>query len=149
MDQAEFHCKPFSELTSLELYDILQLRSAVFVVEQNCVYQDVDGFDLDAHHVYAQVAGQVVAYARLIAPGIKYPEASLGRVVSRGSVRGSGLGKQLMTTALRYCDELWPAMGVTISAQAYLEKFYQQLGFTTRTEPYLEDDIPHIKMNRQ
>ncbi len=149
MDQAEFYCKPFSALTALELYNILQLRSAVFVVEQNCIYQDVDGFDLAAHHVYALVAGQVVAYARLIAPGTKYPEASLGRVVSHGSVRGTGLGKQLMTAALRYCDELWPAAGVTISAQAYLEKFYQELGFDTLSTPYLEDDIPHIKMRRQ
>jgi ElaA protein len=141
-------CKPFASLTALELYGILQLRSEVFVVEQNCVYQDVDGFDLEAHHLFASDGSQVIAYARALPPGAKYPQASLGRVVSHGSVRGSGLGKQLMRTAISRCEELWPGMGITISAQAYLQKFYQELGFTTESEPYLEDDIPHIKMSR-
>ena len=143
-----FHCKPFTALTTHELYCIMQLRSEVFVVEQNCVYQDVDGFDQTAHHVFTLKGSQVLAYARLLPPGAKYPEASLGRVVSHASVRGTGLGKMLMHTALAHCEALWPNKGITISAQAYLEKFYQDLGFATQSEPYLEDDIPHIKMRR-
>lgn len=148
MNQAIFFCKPFCDLTALELYNILQLRSEVFVVEQNCVYQDVDGFDLNAHHLFALANGQIVAYARLLAPGAKYPEASLGRVVSHANARGTGLGKLLLSNAISHCDVLWPGMGITISAQAYLEKFYQGLGFKTLTGPYLEDNIPHIKMSR-
>ncbi len=148
MSNPLFSCKPFADLTSLELYGILQLRSEVFVVEQNCVYQDVDGFDLNAHHVLALIESQVVAYARLLPPGAKYPDASMGRVVSHASVRGTGIGKLLMHTALSHCDLLWPEAAITISAQAYLEKFYQSLGFDTQSEPYLEDDIPHIEMRR-
>ena len=143
-----FCCKPFTDLNTLELYALLQLRSEVFVVEQNCVYQDVDGFDQDAYHVFALIDDQIVAYTRLLPPGAKYPEASLGRVVSRASARGTGLGKQLMNTAIEHCETLWSGLGITISAQAYLEKFYQDLGFKTQSAPYLEDDIPHIKMTR-
>ena len=118
------------------------------MVEQNCVYQDVDGFDLNAHHVIALMESQVVAYARLLPPGAKYPDASLGRVVSHASVRGTGVGKLLMNAALSHCDSLWPESGITISAQAYLEKFYLGLGFVTQSEAYLEDGIPHIEMRR-
>ncbi len=126
----------------------MRLRSEVFVVEQNCVYQDVDDFDQVAYHLFASDADRIVIYARLLPPGAKYPEASLGRVVSHPSVRGSGLGKQLMELAINQCEIFWPGAGITISAQAYLEDFYQALGFTTLSQPYLEDDIPHLKMAR-
>lgn len=141
-----FICKTFKELTTNELYAILQLRSEVFVVEQNCVYQDVDGFDKQASHLLMYSGDDLCAYSRLIPPGLKYESASLGRVVTRGSARGGGHGRALMVATLEHCRSLWPQAGVTISAQAYLEKFYQSLGFVTESEPYLEDDIPHIQM---
>jgi ElaA protein len=141
-----FICKSFEELTTIELYALLQLRSEVFVVEQDCVYQDVDGYDQSAMHLLMYLDDALCAYSRLIPPGIKYESASLGRVVTRRSARGGGHGKALMQSAMTHCKRLWPHNGLTISAQAYLEKFYQSLGFETDSEPYMEDDIPHIKM---
>ncbi|MFT4889066.1 MAG: ElaA protein [Pseudohongiellaceae bacterium] len=141
-----FVCKAFSELTTIELYALLQLRSEVFVVEQNCVYQDVDGYDQIAQHLLMYLGDELCAYSRLIPPGIKYESASLGRVVTRGSARGGGHGKALMKSAIAHCKRLWPQASLTISAQAYLEKFYQDIGFKVESEPYMEDDIPHIQM---
>jgi len=146
MTKPTFICKSFDELTTLELYALLQLRSEVFVVEQNCAYQDVDGYDQSAMHLLMYLDDELCAYSRLIPPGIKYKSASLGRVVTQRSARGGGHGKALMESAKAHCERLWPQMGLTISAQAYLEKFYQSLGFKTESEPYMEDDIPHIQM---
>lgn len=146
MTTATFICKSFDELTTVELYALLQLRSEVFVVEQDCVYQDVDGYDQTAMHLLMYLGDELCAYSRLIPPGIKYESASLGRVVTRGSARGGGHGKALMESALEHCKQLWPKASLTISAQAYLEKFYQSLDFKTESEPYMEDDIPHIQM---
>ena len=143
-------CSQFDELTTKDLYQILQLRAEVFVVEQDCVYQDVDGFDQEALHVMGQLAcadgPQLVCYTRLLSPGAKYEGASIGRVVTKKSARGGGAGKVLMLNSLAFCKEHWPNHAVTISAQQYLQKFYTELGFETLSEPYDEDGIPHLRM---
>ena len=143
-------CRRFDELSTEYLYRILQLRAEIFVVEQDCVYQDVDGFDQEALHVMGQLAddegSQLVCYSRLFPPGIKYETASIGRVVTRESARGGGNGKALMVNSIRFCQQHWPDKAITISAQQYLEKFYNSLGFVTESEPYAEDGIPHIRM---
>ncbi len=134
----------FKQLSSIQLYHILALREEVFVVEQRCPYQDADGQDFKALHLMAYQEQQLLAYARIFAP--KQGEASIGRVVTKVSGRGQGLGQQLMQRAIDYCQQHWPEASIKISAQRYLEKFYQQLGFEICSEPYLEDDIPHIAM---
>ena len=143
-------CRSFDELSNSELYGILQLRAEVFVVEQDCVYQDVDGFDQVALHVMGQrdrgEGPELVCYTRLLAPGVKYEGASIGRVVTHMSVRGGGIGKALMVKSIAYCRDRWPGVPVTISAQQHLERFYSELGFRTESEPYDEDGIPHIRM---
>lgn len=143
-------CKRFDELDTQDLYNILQLRAEIFIVEQDCVYQDVDGFDQPALHVmgYLPTSGepQLVCYSRLIPPGLKYEGASIGRVTTKKSVRGGGNGKALMVNSLAFCKEYWPDAAITISAQQYLQKFYTELGFETLSEPYDEDGIPHIRM---
>lgn len=141
-------CKPFGDITVFELYDIMALRAEVFVVEQNCPYLDADGVDLHSHHLQLRdQAGKLVAYTRLIPPGISYHDyASIGRVVNSPSVRGSGIGKFLMEESLRHMARLWPAERIKIGAQTYLLRFYEQLGFESTGEEYLEDGIPHTKM---
>ncbi len=143
-------CRRFDELSTEDLYRILQLRAEIFIVEQDCVYQDVDGFDQEALHVMGQVPDiegpQLVCYSRLIPPGIKYEGISIGRVVTKESSRGGGNGRALMIKSIGFCREHWPDKAITISAQQYLEKFYIELGFGTESEPYSEDNIPHIRM---
>lgn len=143
-------CLRFDELSTEDLYRILQLRAEVFVVEQDCVYQDVDGFDQQALHVMGQLSDsdetQLACYTRLLPPGAKYDGASIGRVVTRKSSRGGGAGKALMLHSLAFCNAHWPGAAITISAQQYLQKFYTELGFETQSEPYAEDGIPHIRM---
>ena len=140
-------------LRPTQLYELLSLRNAVFVVEQNCVYQDVDGYDLAAHHLLGTQGDsgntKILACARIIAPGIKYPEASIGRIVTSAEVRGHGEGKRLLHEAIAACETLYPGAGIALSAQQHLEEFYAGFGFITRSEPYLEDDIPHLEMARQ
>ena len=139
------------------LYAMLRLRSEVFVVEQNCVYQDADGYDLKAHHLVGTAetragigteTAHVAACARIIAPRVKYPEASLGRIVTSAGVRGTGEGRQLLREAIVACEALYPTAGITLSAQQHLERFYAGFGFVTRSAPYLEDDIPHVEMSK-
>ena len=143
-------CRRFDELSTQDLYRILQLRAEIFVVEQDCVYQDVDDFDQQALHVIGELLvgdeAQLVCYTRLLPPGAKYEGASIGRVVTKKSARGGGMGKVLMLNSLAFCREHWPAKAITISAQQYLQKFYTGLGFETESEPYDEDGIPHIRM---
>ena len=143
-------CLRFNELSTEDLYRVLQLRAEVFVVEQDCAYQDVDGYDHEALHVMGQLSGadeaQLVSYSRLLPPGTKYDGASIGRVITKKSIRGSGVGKALMLSSLAFCRQHWTGKGITISAQAYLQKFYIELGFETVSEPYDEDGIPHIRM---
>jgi ElaA protein len=141
--------KDFSELSGAEVYQILALRLQVFVVEQTCHYQDADGSDLVCIHLCGYDSKGLVAYARLIPPGEKYPEASIGRVVIAPRARGTGIGKQLMIESMRRTREHFSIAELSISAQAYLIAFYQDLGFAMIGEQYLEDGIPHIEMRYQ
>lgn len=142
----EFQFKHFSELSTSELYDILKLRAEIFVVEQDCVYNDLDGYDKEATHQFLKKDGEVVAYARLLKPGSRFNDYSIGRVVVKESERGTGLGIQMMQEAKTYIRENWKADKIKISAQKYLQKFYEDLGFVIVTEEYLEDGIPHFGM---
>ena len=139
---------PFAELTPREVHDLLQLRAAVFVVEQNCVFQDVDGADLESWHLLGRRGDSLVAYARLIPAGVKFDEPSIGRVVSLPALRGTGLGRDLMAEALRRADTLWPGRAIRIGAQQRLERFYNDFGFAQSSAPYDEDGIMHIEMLR-
>lgn len=138
--------KTFQELTVDELYDILRLRSEIFVVEQNCVYNDLDGLDKDAVHLFHKKEEKIVAYARLLKPGTRFADFSIGRVVVKESERGTGLGIGLMEAAKNYIISELGARKIKISAQSYLQRFYENLGFEVITEMYLEDGIPHYGM---
>ena len=138
--------KKFEELTVEELYLIMQLRNEVFVVEQNCPYQDADNKDQKSFHLTGWDGEKLVAYARLIPPGISYSESSIGRVVSSPAYRGTGAGRELMKLAITRTIELFNTNTIKIGAQLYLKKFYESLGFIKSSEEYLEDGIPHIEM---
>jgi ElaA protein len=140
--------KRFEALSVSELYDLLQLRSEAFVVEQNCVYQDVDGKDVKALHLIGEENGQTVAYARLFKPNDYFNEASIGRVVVKETYREKKLGHILMKEAIQAIKSEFNETKITISAQLYLKKFYESHGFIQTSETYLEDDIPHIQMKR-
>jgi ElaA protein len=137
----------FSELSTNQLYAILHARSEVFVIEQNCPYQDMDGCDQASGHLIAWADdGAVAAYLRVVPPGLKYPEASLGRVITSKFARGTGIGKELLNKGISACKQAHPEHAIRIGAQHYLEKFYQSFGFETVSEIYLEDEIPHVEM---
>jgi ElaA protein len=138
----------FEELDAREMHDILQARAAVFIVEQDCAFQDVDGADPACWHLWASEQGALLAYCRLVPPGLKFPEASIGRVITTQPGRGRGLGRELMGQALRRAHELWPGEPLRIGAQQYLEAFYGGFGFARHSEPYDEDGIMHIEMLR-
>ncbi len=141
--------KPFEAIDALTLYRILQLRSAVFVVEQSCVYQDIDDLDQEGWHLWARRrSSQILAYARLLGPGARFAEPSIGRVLTASEARGRGLGRSLMHRALELAGSLFPGQAVRISAQQYLESFYADLGFQRVGRSYLEDGIPHVEMVR-
>ena len=142
----KFEIKTFTDLTANELYDILQLRSEIFVVEQNCIYNDLDGLDKDAIHLFHKKEGKTVAYARILKPGTRFADFSIGRVIVKQSERGTGLGIELMEVAKNYIINELGATKIKISAQSYLQKFYENLGFEIVTEMYLEDGIPHFGM---
>lgn len=142
-----FVCKPYSELTLDELYDSMVLRQDVFVVEQDCPYLDADGKDKQAYHLLGYDDETLVAYARLLPKGISYDNyASIGRIVSARTVRRKGFGKQLVQASIRQCRELFPDSPIKISAQQYLLRFYENLGFVSTGDEYLEDGIPHVAM---
>lgn len=138
----------WGELTPDVLYAILRLRSAVFVVEQNCVFPDMDGRDPQCEHLCGWQGGELVAYLRLVPPGVRTPEVSLGRVVTAPSVRGRGFGRAVMQEGLRRCAQRYAGQPVKVSAQAHLENFYESLGFRTVGSPYDEDGILHVDMVR-
>ena len=144
----EWKIKRFEALTVVELYNLMQLRSEVFVVEQNCVYQDVDGKDQKAWHLLGEDNGETVAYARLFKPNDYFEQASIGRVVVKQSYRDKKLGHILMQEAILEIEKLFNETKITISAQLYLKKFYESHGFIQTSETYLEDDIPHIEMKK-
>lgn len=136
-------------MTALEWHRVLALRAQVFVVEQNCAYQDPDGKDVVSYHLLMESGEELVAYARLVPPGVSYPEAAIGRVVTCQTVRGKGWGKALMEVAIAQTQKKFEVNEICISAQSYLLKFYSDLGFVAEGEEYLEDDIPHWKMRRR
>ena len=156
--------KNFNDLTNKELYEIFRLRLAVFVVEQNCPYQDADGKDLKAMHVLgypsptppAGRAGlplrerahtpELIAYARILPPNISYQEVSIGRVVTSQKARKTGAGKMLMEKSMEIIKNEFGSVPIRIGAQAYLENFYSDFGFKRVSENYLEDNIPHLEM---
>jgi len=143
--------KLFRHLDADELYDLLKLRVDVFVVEQNCAYPEIDERDRHPetrHLIGKNTAGQIVAYSRLLPPGLSFEQASLGRVVVAKNSRGQGISQDMLKIALEQMAGFWPGHIVRIGAQVYLRKFYESLGFTAISDPYLEDGIPHVDMDR-
>lgn len=144
-----WRCLPFTALSVAELYTVLQLRSAVFVVEQACVFQDMDGLDPTCHHLLGQAAdGTLLAYARLVPQAHAFAEASVGRVVTSPAGRGRALGHALMAQACAHLVALWGPQPIRIGAQAHLQGFYGQHGFVAEGPGYIEDGIPHVEMLR-
>ncbi|HVZ26292.1 MAG TPA: GNAT family N-acetyltransferase [Sediminibacterium sp.] len=141
--------RPFDALSPAELYAMLRLRSEVFVVEQNCVYPDLDNKDIACHHLFIWDHEVLVAGARLLPPGLSFPEISIGRVVSAPAERRKGWGKVLMRSAIKACGELFGEGPIRIGAQLYLQAFYEGFGFEVIGDTYLEDNIPHIGMIRR
>jgi ElaA protein len=146
-------CKKFDDLSPYELYAILQLRNEVFVVEQNCVYQDADNKDKHSFHLMGWSKGlppeqneKLVGYTRIVPPGIAYALPSIGRVVTSPSVRRTGIGKELMQKSIEETYRLFGKVSIQIGAQLYLKKFYSSLGFMQSGNPYPEDGIEHIPM---
>jgi len=139
--------RSFEDLSIHELYALLQLRAAVFVVEQTCFYQDIDGLDQNAWHCLYRENGRLLAYQRCLPPEQSYIDASaIGRVVVDPSARGRGLSRKLLRRGIDFNRATWPDHGVKLSAQAHLQGLYESLGFVTCSEPYLEDGIPHVHM---
>lgn len=143
-----WHYKEFDELTSRELYDIFHLRVEVFMLEQNCLYNEVDGKDLKCSHLWCEVEGKILAYCRIVPPDVSYAEPSIGRVVSHPEFRHLKLGHQLMKNAIEIIGNHFQTDKIKISAQSYLKKFYAQYGFVQTSEEYLEDNLPHMEMFR-
>jgi len=139
--------KKFADLTNKELYDVLRLRVDIFVVEQTCPYPEIDGKDPESLHLMYWKNGNIVAYARILPPGLSFDEASIGRIIVAKSHRGTGLGHELLDQAIKASLAEYN-QPIKIGAQAYLEKYYEAAGFVTVSDVYLEDDIPHIDMLR-
>jgi ElaA protein len=139
----------FNELTTHDLYTILQLRQKVFIVEQNCFYLDCDEKDFGCLHLCGYQNETMIAYLRIAPPGVIYKEVSIGRVLTEKSIRATGLGKELMKKALEICDKKFKNQTIKIMAQSYLVKFYEELGFHNISESFMEDGIPHNYMVRK
>ena len=138
--------KPFETLSPAELYAVLQLRSEVFVVEQNCVFQDMDDKDPFCHHLMCWQQNKLIAYARIVPAGISYVESSIGRIVSSPAARGNGIGRALLQQSIQLCYNLHGKRVIRIGAQLYLKEFYESFGFQQDSPMYLEDGIEHIEM---
>jgi ElaA protein len=138
--------KPFHELSAGALYNILRLRNEVFVVEQQCPYQDADNKDQKCHHLMLYKEKTFAAYARLVPPGISYDAMSIGRVLTAPAFRGTGMGRRLMEEAMEHCYKIFGKGSIKISAQEYLKDFYNTFGFTESGAVYDEDGIPHLLM---
>ncbi|HTE07490.1 MAG TPA: GNAT family N-acetyltransferase [Flavitalea sp.] len=141
--------KPLTDLTPTELYKILRLRAEIFVVEQNCPYLDPDDKDFSSDHLMGWEGDHLAAYARIVLPGISYPEISIGRVATSPLNRGSGLGKELITQCIMFIEEKHGLQPIRIGAQLYLKTFYGSFGFIAQGDIYLEDGIEHIIMLRK
>ncbi|MEZ5443045.1 MAG: GNAT family N-acetyltransferase [Lysobacterales bacterium] len=144
----QFSWARLDQLSGPQFHQIMAARIAVFVVEQNCPYQDADELDACSSHLSAQIDGRLAGYLRIVDPGCKYPEPSIGRVLTTPAFRGLGVGRQLMAEALRQTGQHFPGAAIRISAQAYLLDFYGSFGFEAVGEGYLEDGIPHWEMLR-
>ncbi|HET9470405.1 MAG TPA: GNAT family N-acetyltransferase [Usitatibacter sp.] len=138
----------FDELSPREIHDLYRARAAAFVVEQGCAFQDLDGADPECWHLLGHEGSELVAYARLVPPGVKFAEPSIGRVVTTQAARGTGRGRALMAEALARAEKLWPGRPIRIGAQHRLERFYEEFGFVTSSAPYDEDGILHVEMVR-
>ena len=142
----EIVTKTFEELSKEELYQLLALRAEVFVVEQNCAYQDVDGKDFNALHVLGIENSKLIAYARIFAPGEYFAQASIGRIVVQQDHRSSGLGREIVLEAQKSIYNYYNTNQIKLSAQSYLKDFYEEMGYKSFGNEYLEDGIPHIAM---
>jgi ElaA protein len=144
----DWRWRRFDALELRELQYIYAARQRVFAIEQRCIYLDVDGCDERAFHLaaWSPVQKEPLAYARVIDPGVKYEEASIGRVITTGAGRGRGVGRELMARAIAHASATWPGGAIRISAQTRLERFYEGFGFTSVGPPYLEDGIDHTEM---
>lgn len=140
--------KKFNDLDLTTLYAILQLRNEVFIVEQNCAYQDLDGYDIEGIHMHISMEKALAAYCRILPPGIKQAEACITRVISNITFRRQGYGRSIMKHAITYIELQWPDAAIKISAQAHLQAFYESFDFIKTSDIYLEDNIPHIDMIR-
>ena len=142
----KWEIKKFDELTGQEVYEILKIRSEVFVIEQTCIYEDCDDKDKKSYHLFGVDNGQIVAYSRILEKGVSYDEISIGRVLTAKRHRRKGLGKVMMLNAIEFIEKHLKEKVIRISAQQYLLNFYSNLGFVKVSEMYLEDDIPHLEM---
>lgn len=149
MSTIHWHTKIFNELTVEELYDILKLRTDIFVVEQNCAYPELDDKDKKCLHIYATVKGKVVASSRIVPPGLSYPQISIGRVAVHPDYRKGGTGRALMQHSIEKIAEEFGEQDIQIGAQCYLRGFYESLGFESASDDYVEDGIPHVDMIRK
>lgn len=147
--EIQWKIKSFGDLSVNELYDMLRLRSEIFVVEQNCIYLDLDGKDKLALHLLGEFEGEIVAYSRIFKPGITFENASIGRVVVDANYRDRKWGHDLMREAIAGIQTHFGQTKITIGAQLYLKKFYESHGFIQTSDMYLEDDIPHIEMKKE
>ena len=152
MNNLQWETKTFHQLSTDQLFDFLKLRMDVFVVEQQCAYRELD--DHDRHEETRHLSGhnessQLIAYARLLPPGLRFPEVNLGRFVVKAELRKKGIGHQLLQTALKEISGYWPKISIRISAQDYLQTFYEQYGFIRISDVYLEDGIPHVEMVKE
>jgi ElaA protein len=138
--------KSFDELTPHQLYDCLRLRSAIFVVEQNCIFLDMDNKDQECYHLMLYQDNVLVAYSRLVPPGLYYSEAAIGRVITSSTVRGKGMGRTLMERSIKSVYDLFGKQDIRIGAQVYAQKFYESLGFVPDGSIYDEDGIDHVEM---
>ena len=136
------------DLSAAQMYAVLAAREAVFVVEQTCAYQELDGLDLDARHLIGWVGNEVAAYLRVLDPGTRFAEPSIGRILTSRAFRGSGMGRRLIELSLEHLAGRFPTSSVRISAQSHLQRFYESFGFVVASQPYLEDGIPHVEMLR-
>lgn len=143
-----WECKSFNDLSADQMYTILCVRQEVFVLEQECLYLDADGKDRKSFHLMGFDGDEMVAYARIVEPGVSYDEVSMGRILTTKNARGTGAGIELMEEGLREIESLYGKVPVRISAQTYLLKFYQKFGFESTGKEYLEDEIPHTEMLR-
>lgn len=142
----EFKLKRFNELTVEELYKLLRVRNEVFVVEQDCVYQDCDNKDYEAYHLFCEDECEIIGCLRILNRGVSYEEMSIGRVLVKEKYRHTGISREMMLKALKFIEEELMETEVRISAQVYIKKFYENAGFKVVSEEYLEDNIPHVQM---